>query len=77
MKMRLKRAGVLLVAGAFLCPGQAPRRSANDLTLKTGPAVGERIPAFEATDQNGKTQSFQSLKGAKGLLLLIVRSADW
>ena len=45
--------------------------------VKTGPAVGGRIPDFEAVDQNGKRQSFDTLKGKNGLVLLIVRSADW
>jgi peroxiredoxin len=44
---------------------------------KTGPAVGTHIPAFEAVDLNGKRQTFDTLKGPKGLLLMFVRSADW
>lgn len=47
------------------------------MAIKTGPEVGARIPAFEAQDQNGKTQTFASLKGPKGLVLMFVRSADW
>jgi hypothetical protein len=45
--------------------------------VKTGPAIGEKIPAFELADHNGKTQTFESLRGPKGLLLLFHRSADW
>jgi len=48
-----------------------------DRNVKTGPAVGLRIPSFEATDQNGKRRTFESLRGPKGLVLLFVRSADW
>ena len=48
-----------------------------DKDLKTGPAVGSKIPPFDAVDQNGVQQTFQSLKGPKGLALLFVRSADW
>lgn len=44
---------------------------------RTGPAVGARIPAFEARDQQGRVQTFDTLKGPKGLVLLFVRSADW
>jgi hypothetical protein len=47
------------------------------ISLKTGPAVGEKIPAFEARDQKGQRQTFETLKGANGLLLVFVRSADW
>ena len=46
-------------------------------TLKTGPAIGQKIPAFELTDHTGKAQTFESLRGPKGLLLLFHRSADW
>jgi hypothetical protein len=45
--------------------------------LHTGPDVGARIPDFAASDQDGKQQSFASLRGPKGLLLMFVRSADW
>jgi cytochrome oxidase Cu insertion factor (SCO1/SenC/PrrC family) len=45
--------------------------------IPTGPAVGEKIPGFEAVDQSGRPQTFETLKGAKGLLLLFYRSADW
>jgi hypothetical protein len=46
-------------------------------TIATGPEVGERIPAFEAADQRGERQTFDSLTGPNGLLLLMHRSADW
>ena len=45
--------------------------------IKTGPSIGERIPAFEAADQNGRHQTFETLRGPHGLALLFVRSADW
>ena len=44
---------------------------------KLGPTVGTAIPSIEATDQNGKTQSFASLRGPKGAFVLFIRSADW
>jgi len=45
--------------------------------FSTGPEVGTKIPSFEATDQEGRRQTFQSLSGPNGLLLLFTRSADW
>jgi len=42
-----------------------------------GPQVGERVPDFSLTDQNGKAWSRDSLLGPKGALLLFHRSADW
>jgi hypothetical protein len=45
--------------------------------LKTGPAIGERVPDFELTDQNGKKWGLKNLMGPNGLLLVFTRSADW
>ncbi|MEO8361866.1 MAG: hypothetical protein ABI672_17665 [Vicinamibacteria bacterium] len=42
-----------------------------------GPQVGQALPSFEAPDQNGKAQTFASLKGPNGLVLVFFRSADW
>ena len=42
-----------------------------------GPAVGERLPPFEAPDQDGKRQDFESLRGKNGLLLNFNRSVVW
>lgn len=39
--------------------------------------VGTEIPPISMSDQNGETQSFESLRGARGLLLFFNRSADW
>ena len=44
---------------------------------KTGPKVGEEVPDFTLTDQNGKQWSLHELMGPKGLLLVFFRSADW
>jgi peroxiredoxin len=46
-------------------------------TIKTGPAVGQQVPAFSATDQSGRTQTLQSIMGPKGAMLVFFRSADW
>ena len=48
-----------------------------DSGMKTGPAVGERIPEFAAPDQNGKLTRFQDVTGSKGAVILFHRSADW
>jgi hypothetical protein len=42
-----------------------------------GPRVGETMPAFEAPDQSGARQSFESLRGPNGLLLNFNRSVVW
>jgi hypothetical protein len=45
--------------------------------IKTGPAVGERVPDFSAPDQTGRTWTLESLMGPKGAMLVFYRSADW
>jgi len=57
-------------------PRLAPVPNA-DQNLTTRPAVGARIPAFEAVDQDGKPRTLDTLRGPNGLVLLFVRSADW
>ena len=42
-----------------------------------GPKVGTTAPMLEAEDQAGKTQTLNSLKGPKGLLIVFNRSVDW
>lgn len=42
-----------------------------------GLAVGQKAPGFSASDQFGKQQTLETLKGPKGTVLLFFRSADW
>jgi hypothetical protein len=42
-----------------------------------GIPIGSKIPAFEAKDQKGMVQTFESIRGPKGALLVFYRSADW
>lgn len=44
---------------------------------KLGPQVGDRVPDFSLTDQNGRTQTLESIMGARGAMLVFQRSADW
>lgn len=50
---------------------------AGQSSIKTGPAVGSKVPDFEATDQNGVRHSLRSIMGPKGAMLVFFRSADW
>src|SRR5260370_726960 len=72
-----KRAGLIwafaMLATLFLgCPmfGQSTARA-------PGIKVGEKIPSIAANDQFGHPQTFESLRGKQGLLVLFSRSADW
>jgi peroxiredoxin len=42
-----------------------------------GPRIGERVPDFTLTDQQGRSHALTSLMGPKGLMLVFFRSADW
>ena len=48
-----------------------------DLGMKTGPEVGARMPAFRLQDQKGDWRELTDLRGAKGTMLVVVRSTDW
>ncbi len=63
--------GFLAAAAAVAQGPQTPP------AVRTGPAVGETIPTFSATDQNGRTQTLASIAGPKGAMLVFFRSADW
>ncbi len=42
-----------------------------------GPSLGARLPMLKALDQQGVPRSLENLAGSQGVLLLLVRSADW
>ncbi len=50
---------------------------AQDYAGAWGPALGSTLPALEAPDQAGNPRSLDDLAGEQGLLLFLVRSADW
>ena len=54
----------------------SPPRTKIDLS-RLGPQVGEHVPDFSLKDQNGNTQTLQSIMGPKGAMLVFYRSADW
>lgn len=55
---------------------QVPQPTRIDVS-KLGPQVGARAPDFGLQDQNGRTQTLQSIMGQRGAMLVFVRSADW
>ena len=73
------------VRGQCVCtPGvdrtwaQTPAQSPTKIDVsKLGPQVGQVVPDFRLSDQNGKIWTRASIMGAKGALLLFYRSADW
>ena len=69
---------ILLLALSALpaANSQNPLSSENDPPAP-GLAVGRPAPAFSASDQFGRVQTLDTLRGANGTVLLFFRSADW
>jgi hypothetical protein len=66
---------------ASLFPGDSASALAQGkrpaLILKTGPEIGQPIPPFRLPDQHGRKQTFETIRGPKGALIVFHRSADW
>jgi hypothetical protein len=86
MKARPALLALLLVrcAGAAApapSPAASPAPAATTVPAAEGsgpgPAVGDPLPAFQAPDQDGKRQDFETLRGKNGLLLNFNRSVVW
>ena len=67
----MSRNSTAILVGLLLCSALTAQ------TIKTGPAVGEKVPSFSAPDQNGREQTLSSVAGPKGIMLVFFRSADW
>ena len=69
----------LLLVGIFMhAPNNAQSLEPGRIDVsKLGPQVGDRAPDFSLRDQNGKIWNLQSIMGAKGAMLVFIRSADW
>jgi cytochrome oxidase Cu insertion factor (SCO1/SenC/PrrC family) len=70
--------GVLLtIIVVFLRFSQAEQGPPAETKIQTGPRIGQRIPNFQVTDQNGQQQTFESIRGPRGAMIVFYRSADW
>jgi len=68
----------LLAGAAALLTAQTSSGARTRIDVsKLGPQVGQTVPEFSLTDQNGKVWTRASIMGPKGALLLFYRSADW
>jgi len=70
---------LVLVAAlaALAAPVSAQGRRTRIDVSKLGPQVGQPVPDFSLSDQNGKVWTRRSLMGSRGLMLVFYRSADW
>jgi len=67
---------ILLLETGGLAASQSAAPPAVDVG-RLGPQIGAPVPAFQLSDQFGKQQSLESIRGAKGAILGFFRSADW
>jgi cell envelope opacity-associated protein A len=72
----LRALGLLFAMAIISSPALAQATGSGDLPGSNLKA-GQKIPELSATDQFGKSQNFDSLKGPNGFVLLFFRSADW
>jgi hypothetical protein len=82
MKIRAALLAVALVqctgtAPPAPSPAASPPPGAAASGSGPGPSVGAALPPFEAPDQDGKTRTFETLRGPNGLLLNFNRSVLW
>ena len=49
----------------------------SNMLMARGPEPGQSLPPFSLPDQSGAVQTFNTLKGPNGLMLVFYRSADW
>ena len=70
-------AAMLALFVATAAAFQQPARALLPDVQKLGPQVGDRVPEFTLSDQNGRQRTLASLIGPKGLMLVFFRSADW
>src|SRR5260370_18319729 len=69
---------ILFFVGLFgLSGGQENPPTNQAAPPSVGLQIGQLAPAFALSDQFGHEQSNETLKGAKGTVLLFFRSADW
>jgi len=74
--MHLNSISITALCGVLLLPLVQWGRTPVDLS-KLGPRVGQPAPDFNLKDQNGHSQSLESIMGPKGAMLVFYRSADW
>jgi peroxiredoxin len=81
MGMNTSRAAAAIVlAGLLAAAGAAPVAAQSGPPIdvqRLGPQVGDTVPDFRLPDQRGAMRSRDELMGAKGLMLVFSRSADW
>lgn len=75
--MKHRVAIVLFTIILLLASAQRNSASERAFSPSLGLGIGEKAPAFAARDQFDREQSYETLRGSNGTVLLFFRSVDW
>lgn len=70
-------AAIVLTLASAGCIAQTAASSDAEFIWAPDFPIGAKIPDLTSLDQNAEEQTFNSLKGERGLLFLLSRSFDW
>lgn len=75
---RFLLAGAAAALGAWPIVAAVSHASTQSVDMsKIGPEVGRQVASFTLPDHDGRQRTLESLMGAKGVMLVLFRSADW
>ena len=79
MRQLTSRAALAVVLAALMLgfPSQAMQSRTSIEVASLGPQVGEQVPDFSLSDQNGQVWTRDSILGPSGAIVLFHRSANW
>jgi peroxiredoxin len=81
LRVATRSASAIVLAASLLGGGHASfgqtRGSGVSAADEAGLSLGERIPDFRIADQDGRLQTFDSMRGPKGAVIYFHRSASW
>ena len=79
MRQLISRAALAVVLAALMLgfPSQAMQSRTSIEVASLGPQVGEQVPDFSLSDQNGQVWTRDSILGPSGAIVLFHRSANW
>ena len=76
MLKKMKSLSWLIVVSSLLGMGQIAYAD-SEYAQSWGPSIGTTAPMLDALDHAGNKQTFETMKGANGLLFVFNRSVDW
>ena len=77
LRRTVARVALLVVCLTIPFTGRVIAQSPAVDTSALGPKVGQPVPDFAGVDQFGRRHTLASSMGARGVMLVFFRSADW